>query len=120
MKKILIIDDETLLVDLVKIRLEANNYEVIAAYEGVEGLEKAKNEKPDLILLDIAMPFMDGYQTLQKLKENDQTKPIPVIMLTAKSQVDDVTKVADLGAVDYVVKPFSPATFLEKIHKALK
>ena len=119
-KKILVVDDEALLVDLVKIRLEANNYEVVAAYDGVEGLEKARNEKPDLVLLDIAMPFMDGYQTLQKLKENAQTKPIPVIMLTAKSQVDDVTKVADLGAVDYIVKPFNPATFLEKIHKALK
>ncbi len=119
-KKILVIDDETLLVDLVKIRLEANNYDVIAAYDGVEGLEKAKNEKPDLILLDISMPFMDGYQALQKLKENDQTKSIPVIMLTAKSQIDDVTKVADLGAADYVVKPFNPQTFLAKIHKALE
>lgn len=80
----------------------------------------AKEEEPDLILLDILMPEMDGYQTLEKLKEDDQTKSIPVLMLTAKSQVGDVTKAVNLGAIDYIVKPFSHVVLLEKIHKALE
>ena len=118
-KKILVVDDETQLCDLVKMRLEANHYDVITANNGLGGLEKAKKESPDLILLDILMPSMDGYQTLQRLKEDVQTKSIPVIMLTAKSQVEDVTKAVDLGALDYIVKPFSPMTFLDKVRKAV-
>ena len=119
-KRILVVDDEAELVKAIEIRLKQADYEILTAYDGLEGLEKAQKEKPDLILLDILMPNMDGYQTLQKLKEEESTKSIPVIMLTAKSQVDDVTKAADLGANDYIVKPFNHITLLEKIHKALE
>ena len=119
-KKILVVDDEPSLVMMVESRLKANRYGVIIANNGIECLEKAQTEKPDLILLDIMMPEMDGFQTLEKLRENNQTKSIPVIMLTAKSQLDDVNKAANLGVTDYIVKPFSPVVFLEKIHKALK
>lgn len=119
-KRILLIDDETELVKAIEIRLKHAGYEVLTACDGRDGLEKAKSERPDLILLDILMPRMDGYQTLVELKALDKVKSIPVIMLTAESMIDDVSKAADSGADDYVVKPFSHVTLLEKIHKALK
>lgn len=118
-KRILVVDDEKELVKAIQIRLTASNYEVLVAYDGVEGLEKAQKEKPDLILLDILMPNMDGFETLAKLRENDQTKSIPVLMLTAKSQLEDVTKAHSLGALDYIVKPFDYISMLTKIRKAL-
>lgn len=117
--KILIVDDEPELVKAIEIRLKQANYEVLTAYDGLEGLEKAKKEKPDLILLDILMPNIDGYQTLSKLKEDGITKDVPVIMLTSKSQVNDVAEAIGLGAVDYIVKPFEPRILLEKIKKEL-
>jgi len=101
-------------------RLEANNYDIVTACDGIEGVEKAQKEKPDLILLDVLMPNLDGFQTLEKLKENSQTKLIPVIMLTAKDQLADITKAIELGANDYIVKPFDYRAMLEKIQKALK
>ena len=118
-KRILIIDDEQELVKALKVRLTVSNYEVLIAYDGIEGLEKAQKEKPDLILLDINMPRMDGFQTLEKLKSDSQMSSIPVIMLTARSQVDDVSSGAKAGALDYIVKPFETAVLLEKIRKAL-
>ena len=119
-EKILIIDDEAQLVDMFKMRLEANNYDVIAAYDGEEGLDKAQKENPDIILLDIQMPRMDGYQTLKKLREDSRTESIPVIMLTAKSQAVDVSQAAGLGANDYIVKPFDPQTLMQKIKEHIK
>ncbi|MFH1504226.1 MAG: response regulator [Candidatus Omnitrophota bacterium] len=118
-QKILVVDDEYQLVDMVQMRLEANNYEVITAYDGKEGLEKARKEKPGLILLDILMPEMDGYQALEKLREDITTKLIPVIMFTAKGQLEDISKAAGLGIEDYIVKPFDYRVMLEKIKKAL-
>jgi len=118
-KRILVIDDENELAKAIQIRLSVSGYEVLTACDGVEGLEKAKKEKPDLILLDVSMPKMDGFKTLEKLKQNSQIKFIPVIMLTAKSQLDDVTKATDLGAEDYIVKPFDYITVLDKIKKAI-
>lgn len=119
-KRILVVDDETELAYAIQIRLKQAGYEVLTAYDGVEGLEKALKENPDLILLDILMPGMDGYQMLRKLKENNQTKSIPVIMLTAKSQLEDVTQATNLGVEDYIVKPFDYLAMLGKIKKALK
>ena len=119
-KKILVVDDDPHIVKLVESRLKANRYDVITAKNGIESLEKANKEKPDLIILDILMPEMDGYQTLRELKESAETKSIPVIMFTAKGQSEDVEKSYELGASDYIVKPFTPVTLLEKIHKALK
>lgn len=119
-KKILLVDDEKDLVEMVTFRLKANGYEVIPAYGGSEALLKAQKEKPDLVLLDVLMPDMDGFQTLAKLKQESQTKPIPVIMLTAKSQLEDITKATHLGAEDYVVKPFDHMAMLAKIKKVLK
>jgi len=118
--KILIVDDNPDLIAVLKVRLESFGYEVVAAEDGVKCLEKAGRDKPDLILLDILMPEMDGFQALKKLKEDELTKAIPVIMLTAKDKIDDVTKANALGAEDFIVKPFDYRVMVEKIRKMLK
>lgn len=117
-KKVLIVDDEEELVELVKIRLEANDYEVITANSGLEGLSKAASEVPDLIVLDIGMAEMDGYTALQKLREEETTKDIPVIMLTAYAKMQSLFEME--GISDYIVKPFDPQDFLEKVEKVFK
>jgi CheY-like chemotaxis protein len=108
------------LVSTVQRRLRWYRYEVITATNGKEGLEKATNEKPDLILLDIRMPVMDGYGMLERLKNRPDLKDIPVIMFTAYSDARDIAKAADLGIVDYVTKPFDFTELLEKISNALE
>jgi CheY-like chemotaxis protein len=119
-KKILIIDDEKGIIKVVTSRLMANGYEVISATDGMEGLEKARNEKPDLVLLDIMMPLMSGYEVIEKLKKDDATKFIPVIMVTAQEGLGHVTKsMSEYGAVDFVHKPFFPDELLKKIGDAL-
>jgi len=118
--KILVIDDEPLVVEVLKIRLEMNNYEVIIARDGVDGLERAMREKPDLIILDIVMPGLDGYQICRKLKEDRKTKTIPVIMLTALGQSAGRKKGYSSGAYDYIFKPFDDEELLNSIERALK
>lgn len=115
--KILLVDDEPALVDMVKMRLEANKYEVITAYNGREGLEKADAEKPDLILLDIMMPEMDGYEVLRKLRHKSEMLDIPVIMFTAKTDSQSIFETQDLKATDYIIKPFNPKDLLRLIKK---
>jgi len=117
---ILVVDDEVDVTKMISARLKKAGYNVHSVLSGKEAIDYVKTNRPDLILLDVLMPNMDGYQALKKLKEEESTKSIPVIMLTAKGQVEDVTRAANLGAFDYIVKPFSPVTLLEKIHKALE
>ena len=119
-KKILVIDDEPHLVEILANRLKANGYQVATAVTAQTGLEMALSQKPDLILLDILMPDMDGYQVLRKLKEQTETKRVPVMMLTVKKWSEDVQKAMLGGAVDYLVKPFDPVILIKKIRKALK
>lgn len=119
-KKILVIDDEPLVVEVLKIRLKMNNYEVITASDGTEGIERAVTEKPDLIILDVVMPGLDGYQVCQKLKEDTNTKTIPVIMLTALGQSPGRKKGYSSGAQDYIFKPFDDQELLNSVEKALK
>lgn len=119
-KRILIVDDELDLIDIFKGRLETNGYTVIVASDGVEGLEKAKTEKPDLILLDIMMPKMDGYQVCRFLKFDEAFKHIPIILLTARGQKQDQTKGMEVGADAFVTKPFDRAELLKKIEEYLK
>lgn len=118
-QRILLVDDEPHIVELVKFRLELSGYEVIAAHNGMEALEKAQNDRPDLILLDVMMPGMDGYEVATKLKENRHTRRIPIIMLTAKAEEEDIKEAIRVGAVDYIVKPFDPFAILKKISKIL-
>jgi len=118
-KKILIVDDEPNILRTVADRLRMTGYEVVTAADGEEGLERALEEKPDLILLDILMPRLDGFATLDRLGQITETRDIPVIMLTARSQAEDVLRATASGAADYVVKPFDLVGLIEKIDKVL-
>jgi DNA-binding response OmpR family regulator len=107
-------------VKLVSSRLKAGGYEVVTAENGKVGLELAKKEKPDIILLDIMMPVMNGWETLDALKQEASTKDIPVIMVTARGDTSDLVKsMADGKAADYVMKPYVAAEFLKKINRLL-
>lgn len=119
MKKILIADDHPQVVELVRVTLEGGDYEIVNTSNGEETLKKTRIEKPDLVLLDVVMPKIDGFEVCRKLKEDPQTKGIPVIMLTAKGQEVDKEKGREVGARDYVTKPFSPSTLLLKINELL-
>ncbi len=119
MKKILIADDRSEVVELVKVTLEGEGYQSIDASDGREALEKIKREKPDLVLLDIVMPKMDGFEVLSQLKKDPVLKEIPIIMLTAKGQKSDQEKGKELGATGYIIKPFSPLALLKRIEEIL-
>lgn len=116
-KRILIVDDEKDLVETLTFRFEAAGYEVIAAYDGQDGLERARKEKPDIILLDVMMPKMDGYMVCRLLKFDDRYKDIPIIMLTARGQEIDKKTGSDVGANKYVTKPFDSKQLIEEIEK---
>lgn len=119
-KKILLVEDEKVLIETVTLRLEANGYEVISAYDGFEGLEKAKKEKPDLIILDLMLPKMDGYKVCGLLKADTRYNKIPIIMFTARAQESDKKMGQEVGADAYITKPFEPQALLEKIRQLLK
>lgn len=114
-KKILLIDDEVDLVDLLQGRLEGAGYEVFVANSGEAGLKMAHEAKPDLILLDVMMPNLNGYQVCRELKKDEQTKRIPVMILTAKVQESDKYWGKECGADDYVTKPVDDEAFLARI-----
>lgn len=118
-KRILIIDDEQDLVEMLKLRLESVGYEILDAYDGKTGLDKAKEEKPDLILLDLMLPKMDGYQLCRILKFDEEYKRIPIIMLTARAQEKDKDQGMTCGADEYVAKPFEPNELVTVIQKYL-
>lgn len=120
MPKILLVDDELDIVEMVKFRLEANNYKVITANDSVTCLEKARSEVPDIILLDLVMPGMDGCEAARRLKEIPEIKDVPVILFTASYAKDIKKKAEELGAFDYIVKPFAPTELLKKVSQALK
>ncbi|MFC1718126.1 response regulator transcription factor [Candidatus Poribacteria bacterium] len=117
--RILLVDDEPDIVETVSFMLQSRNYQVSVASGGQEGIEKARDEHPDLLLLDIMMPDIDGYDVCMKLKGDADTKDIPIIMLTAKGESEAVLKSHSIGADDYVVKPFSLPTLLSKLRKFL-
>jgi len=117
--RILLVDDEPDIVETAAFMLQTRNYLVSTASGGLEGIEKAKNERPDLILLDIMMPEVDGYDVCMRLKADEDTRHIPIIMLTAKGESEAVLKSYGLGANDYIVKPFSLPSLLGKLRKFL-
>lgn len=121
-RKILAVDDEKHIVRLVQVNLERAGYEVITANDGREALQKVKDEQPDLVVLDVMMPYMDGFEVLQNLRRNPETADIPVIMLTAKAQDADVFKGWQSGVDCYLTKPFNPMeliTFVKRIFDSL-
>ena len=119
-KKILVVEDEQDMVYAVKLLLEGSGYEVIAAGDGQEGLAKARREKPDLILLDLMLPKIDGYKVCRMLKFDAKYNKIPVIMFTARAQEKDKEMGRQVGADVYYTKPFQPEVLLEKIKELLK
>ncbi len=119
-KKILIVDDEADLVELLQVLLEQKGYEVFTAFDGQEGLDKVKEKRPDLVVLDVMMPKMDGYQMCRLLKFDEELRQIPVILLTARGQERDKKTGRDVGADDYMTKPFENAELLQKISAFFK
>lgn len=118
--KILIVDDEPNIVQTLKDRLEINHYEVITASNGSEGLQAALDEKPDVVLLDVIMPVMDGHEMLKALRKDPGGQDCSVIMLTAKHQTEDIERANVSGIDDYIVKPFDMSELFEKIQLIVK
>ena len=119
MAKILVVEDDLPTVELLDFTLKEEGYEVVAAYDGAEALRKIEKEKPDLILLDIMLPGMDGFQICQLIKHNINFMHIPVIMVTAKIRREDRDLGLEKGADDYITKPFEPSYLTEKIKRYL-
>jgi DNA-binding response OmpR family regulator len=118
-KSVLIIDDEPSLLQILAARLRYAGYEVYTAHNGAEGLKKAQAVSPNLILLDIMMPDMDGFAVLLRLKKNRRTRSAPVVMLTSRSETETIDRAVNMGAEDYIVKPFTPAVLMDKINRLL-
>ncbi|MBI4364783.1 MAG: response regulator [Candidatus Latescibacteria bacterium] len=117
--KILVVDDEIYIVHILDFSLGMEGYEVVTALDGEQALEKVKTEKPDLIVLDIMMPKLDGYEVCKSIKSNSATQNIPVILLSAKGRNVDQKMGFDVGADDYITKPFSPRKLVERINQLL-
>ena len=118
-KKILVVDDEMYMLNVVKMRLIANGYEVITASDGLEGLNAARREKPDLMILDVMLPKMDGFKVCRMLKFDDQYQHIPIILFTARVQEADKEIGNAQGADAYLTKPYKPEELLAKIREIL-
>jgi len=120
-KKILIVEDDKFLRELIVKKLTKENYDVTEAIDGEEGVKKVKEEKPDLVLLDLILPGIDGFEVLSKIKQDPATSAIPVIILSNLGQKEDVERGLELGAVDYLIKAhFTPGEIIEKISTTLK
>ncbi len=119
-KRILIVDDEKDILNVLRFRLEANNYEVLSASDGQEGLNKARSENPDLIILDLMLPKLDGYKICRILKFDENYKAIPIIIFTASAQKKDEELGMEMGADAYIAKPFESKILLEKMKELLE
>ena len=120
MGKILIVDDSRLIAHVAKTILTKRGHEVILAEDGKAGLEAAKSNRPDIILLDLIMPVMDGYEVCEYLKQDDITKEIPIIMVTSKAEAADKVKGLEMGALDYVTKPFDEGELVARVNIHLR
>ncbi len=118
-RKILLVDDEPGILTVVSNRLRSNGYDVITAKDGQEGLDIAKKEKPDLIILDLLLPKMDGYKVCALLKKDTRYAKIPIVMFTAKAQKEDADLGEEAGADAYIVKPFDAQALLAKIQELI-
>ena len=115
--RILVVDDERRMVGFIRLNLEQDGFEVIEAYNGTEALERLRDSLPDLVLLDVMMPDIDGFEVLRTIREISQ---VPVIMLTAKGEENDKVRGLELGADDYVTKPFSPRELVSRVKAVLR
>jgi DNA-binding response OmpR family regulator len=112
---ILIVDDEPHIVDLIKLSLDSSNYVFTEAYSGIDALEKVFTQLPDLIILDLMMPGMDGYEVCNRLKQNTVTKNVPILILSAKSKFEDKMEGVEAGADEYITKPFDPKELVSQV-----
>ena len=106
MSKILVVDDDRAINELIKVNLKLAGYDVVQAFDGIEGFALAKQELPNLAILDVMMPNVDGYTVAQRIRQSDIIKNIPILMLTALSDIEDKGRGFDIGVDDYLVKPF--------------
>jgi len=118
--KILVVDDDTAINELVKVNLELSGFKVIQAYDGIEGFALAKQELPNAIVLDCMMPDVDGFTVAQRIRQNEETKDIPILMLTALSQLNDKVKGFNIGVDDYLCKPFEMEELQVRLRAILK
>jgi two-component system alkaline phosphatase synthesis response regulator PhoP len=118
-RKILVVDDDPTMVKLINVNLKLNNYSVVEATSGEQALEVLSGEPPDLVVLDIMMPGVDGWEVLKRIRGNLETQEMPVILVTAKTQDSDVIRGWELGADEYVIKPFNPLLLVEVIKMVL-
>jgi two-component system alkaline phosphatase synthesis response regulator PhoP len=119
-KKILVVDDEEDILELVRYNLAREGFKILCASYGEDGLKAAKAEKPNLIVLDLMLPGIDGLDVTRRLKADDATRKIPIVMLTAKGEESDIVTGLELGAEDYITKPFSPRVLVARVKAALR
>jgi DNA-binding response OmpR family regulator len=118
--KVLVIDDEAPIRLLCRVNLEAEKMDVLEAPDGEQGLELARAEKPDIVLLDVMMPGMDGWQVAERLFEDQETSQIPLVFLTARAELRDRARGLELGGVDYITKPFNPVELASVVENLLE
>jgi len=119
-KTILLADDEEDIKVVVRLYLESKGYNIVTAFDGLDAIEQVKREKPDLILLDVMMPVMNGYEVAARVRADEASKSIPIVMLSAATHEEAVKKALEAGANDYLMKPFDPVVLEETIRKYLK
>ena len=118
-KQVLICDDDPVILRLLQVNLELEGYDVLMAGHGEEAVALATREHPDLVILDIMMPKLDGYQTCERLKADDSTNGIPVVFLSAKAQQADIDRGKEFGVADYLTKPFDPNDLIEVVQRLI-
>jgi DNA-binding response OmpR family regulator len=118
--KVLVVDDEAPIRLLCRVNLEAERMEVLEAADGESGLETARAERPDVVLLDVMMPGMDGWQVAERLVEDQTTSHIPIVFLTARAELRDRARGLELGGVDYITKPFNPVELASVVESLLE
>jgi DNA-binding response OmpR family regulator len=117
--KVLVVDDDPVILELLRLNFEMEGFEVVSACDGRAGFDRAVSEAPDLVISDIMMPNVDGLEMLQQLRAEPGTAELPVLLLSAKAQQNEVQRGLDLGADDYVTKPFDPLELLDRVNALL-
>jgi DNA-binding response OmpR family regulator len=116
---VLVVDDDPVILKLLEVNFEMEGFEVVRAADGAEGLERARAVLPDIVVLDVMMPRMTGYEVAKALREDDETAHIPIIFVTARAQSSDVERGMELGVDDYVTKPFDPLDLIARVNVLL-
>ncbi len=119
-KKVLIVDDEQDMVFGLRMMFEANNFEVMVAFDGQEALNIARQSRPDIMILDLMLPKVDGYRVCRMLKFDEKYRKIPIVMLTARTSAEEMKTGMDVGADEYIVKPFDQQVLMDKVKALLK